>query len=367
MEIRKAERKKAKLRLGIAAPSGAGKTYSALLMAFGLGGKIGLIDTEHGSGDLYAHLGDYDIISIEAPYTVKKYTEAISAFEAAYYGTIIIDSLSHAWAGDGGLLDKQGKMADRGTNSFAAWRTITPEHNNLVDAMLRSPCHVIATMRAKQEYVLETNDKGKQQPKKVGMAPVQREGMEYEFTVMLDVDMQHIASASKDRTSLFDGQFFKIDKGTGTRLLEWLDTGVIPAEPELPPEDSEAATFAESKAMEVRALMLKSDIAGAAITLNTLGTSGEYDPEAKELVCRHIESPIRSAIKAYDAITQARTLEGLKLAWGATPKHSQALLLPFKDARKVQLDASDTAYKFVGEDIAASGSRDLTAMGGIAA
>lgn len=225
MQIRKAERRKAKLRLGIAAPSGAGKTYSALLMAFGLGGKIGLIDTEHGSGDLYAHLGEYDVISIEAPYTVAKYVQAIHAFEEAGYSTIIIDSLSHAWAGDGGLLDKQGKMADRGTNSFAAWRTITPEHNNLVDTMLRSPAHIIATMRAKQEYVLETNDRGKQQPKKVGMAPVQREGMEYEFTVMLDVDMNHIASASKDRTSLFDGRFFKIGKETGEELLQWLETG----------------------------------------------------------------------------------------------------------------------------------------------
>lgn len=223
--IRKAERKKAKLRLGIAAPSGAGKTYSALLLAFGLGGKVGLIDTEHGSGDLYAHLGDYDIIGIEAPYTVNKYREAIKAFEEAGYTTIIIDSLTHAWAGDGGLLDKQGKMADRGTNSFAAWRSITPEHNALVDSMLKSPSHIIATMRAKQEYVLETNDKGKQQPKKVGMAPVQREGMEYEFTVMLDVDMQHIASASKDRTSLFDGQFFKINQDTGKTLLAWLENG----------------------------------------------------------------------------------------------------------------------------------------------
>lgn len=231
MEIRKAERKKAKLRLGIAAPSGAGKTYSALLLAFGIGGKVGLIDTEHGSGDLYAHLGDYDVIGIEAPYTVAKYTAAIKAFEAAGYNTIIIDSLSHAWAGDGGLLDKQGKMADRGTNSFAAWRTIAPEHNALVDAMLQSPAHIIATMRAKQEYVLETNDKGKQQPKKVGMAPVQREGMEYEFTVMLDVDMHHIASASKDRTSLFDGRFFKIGLETGKELLEWLETGT--AEPDV--------------------------------------------------------------------------------------------------------------------------------------
>lgn len=229
VQIRRAERKKAKLRLGIAAPSGAGKTYSALLLAFGLGGKVGLIDTEHGSGDLYANLGEYDIISIEAPYTVAKYLQAIKAFEEAGYSTIIIDSLTHAWAGDGGLLDKQGKIADSGkANGFAAWRTITPEHNSLVEAMLRSPSHIIATMRAKQEYVLETNEKGKQTPKKVGLAPVQRDGMEYEFTVMLDIDMNHVASASKDRTGLFDGRFFKVNQGTGNELLAWLDDGVEP-------------------------------------------------------------------------------------------------------------------------------------------
>lgn len=226
MEIRKAQRKKAKLRLGIAAPSGAGKTYSALLLAFGIGGKVGVIDTEHGSADLYADLGDYDIIGIEAPYTVPKYLQAIKAFEAAGYTTIIIDSLTHAWAGDGGLLDKQGKIADSGkANGFAAWRTITPEHNALVEAMLKSPCHIIATMRSKQEYVLETNEKGKQTPKKVGLAPVQRDGMEYEFTIMLDVDMNHIASASKDRTSLFDGRYFKIGKETGVELQKWLESG----------------------------------------------------------------------------------------------------------------------------------------------
>lgn len=229
MEIRKAQRRKAKLRLGLAAPSGAGKTFSALQLAFGLGGKIGMIDTEHGSGDLYADQGDYDIIGIEAPYTVPKYLQAIKAFEQAGYNTIIIDSLSHAWAGDGGLLDKQGRIADSGkANGFAAWRMITPEHNSLVEAMLKSPCHVIATMRAKQEYVLETNDKGKQVPKKIGLAPVQREGMEYEFTVMLDIDINHVASASKDRTQLFDGLFFKISADTGTLLRDWLESGAEP-------------------------------------------------------------------------------------------------------------------------------------------
>ena len=127
MEIRKATRKKAKLRLGLVAPSGAGKTYSALQLAFGLGGKVGMIDTEHGSGDLYANIGEYDIINLDAPYTIAKYRSAIKAFEDAGYSSIIIDSLSHAWAGEGGLLDKQGKIADSGKgNSYTAWRTITP-------------------------------------------------------------------------------------------------------------------------------------------------------------------------------------------------------------------------------------------------
>lgn len=232
MQIRKAERKKAKLRLGIAAPSGAGKTFSSLLLAFGLGGKVGLIDTEHGSGDLYAHLGDYDIISIEAPYSVAKYLQAIHAFEQAGYSTIIIDSLSHAWAGEGGLLDKQGKAADKSGNSWQAWRNVTPEHNALVDAILRSPCHIIATMRSKTEYVQEKDDRtGKQVIRKIGMAPVQRDGMEYEFTVMLDIDMKHTASATKDRTGLLDGEYFTIDRSTGEKLLAWLETGADAPDP----------------------------------------------------------------------------------------------------------------------------------------
>jgi len=226
MQIVKAVRSKAKLRLGIAAPSGAGKTYSALLLGFGLGGKVGIIDTENGSANLYAHLGEYDIITLSSPYTIASYREAIKALETAGYTTIIIDSLSHAWAGEGGLLDKQGKIADGGGNSFAAWRKITPEHNALVEAMLQSPCHIIATMRSKQEYVLETDSRGKSVPKKVGMAPVQREGMEYEFTICFEMDVEHNAHATKDRTSMFDGQYFKITSDTGKKLLTWLEQGV---------------------------------------------------------------------------------------------------------------------------------------------
>lgn len=231
MQIRKAERKKAKLRLGICAPSGAGKTYSALLIAQGLGKKIGMIDTEAKSGELYSHLCDYDVISLAAPFDPKFYIEAIHTFEKEGYEVIIIDSLSHAWAGEGGLLDKQGKIAASGTNSYTAWRTITPEHNRLIETMLQSPCHIIVTMRSKTEYVLEPNDKGKMVPRKIGMAPVQRDGLDYEMTVVIDLDYNHVATTSKDRTSMFDSLLFTPTKETGEKLLNWLNSGKD-AEPE---------------------------------------------------------------------------------------------------------------------------------------
>lgn len=290
MQIRKAVRKKAKLRLGIVAPSGAGKTYSALLMSFGLGGKVGMIDTENGSGDLYANLGDYDIINITAPYTVQKYREAIRAFEESGYSTIIIDSLSHAWAGEGGLLDKQGKIADSGKgNSYAAWRTVTPEHNALVEAILQSPCHVISTMRAKQEYVQEKDDRtGKTTIKKVGLAPVQRDGMEYEMSIVLDIDINHVAHATKDRTSLLDGQYFTVTRDTGRQLLEWLESGEAVEPPPPPPAAgmdesavadylaaiNDAATLEELKAAYGAAFK-------AAKAANDAGALGQFDA-AKE-------------------------------------------------------------------------------------
>ena len=237
LQIRKATRRKAKLRLALLGPSGSGKTMSAIKLAAGIGGKIGVIDTENGSADLYAEIADYDVITLEKPYSVTKYREAIGAFEQAGYATIIVDSLTHAWSGAGGLLDKQGQMAAKpGANSYTAWREITPEHNSLVEALLASPCHIIATMRVKTEYVMETNDRGKQVPRKVGLQPVQRDGMEYEFTVALDIDANHKAQASKDRTTMFEGFYDTITEATGRKLLDWLDRGDdVPPKPVAPP------------------------------------------------------------------------------------------------------------------------------------
>lgn len=268
MQVRKSSRKKTKLRMGIAAPSGAGKTLSALCMAYGITkdwDKIGLIDTEAGSGEKYTGItkevgeskekltiGEFCYLRIDPEYTVSKYVQALKAMHEAGVECCIIDSTSHAWAGAGGLLDKQGKIAARTNNSYTAWRDVTPDHNMFVDAMLQSPMHIIATMRSKQDYILETNDKGKQVPKKVGMAPVQREGLEYEFDVMLDIDMSHVATASKDRTGIFDGQYFKIGPETGKTLLAWLETGVedpmiaIKANAELINKDISAASTMEA-------------------------------------------------------------------------------------------------------------------------
>jgi hypothetical protein len=226
---RKAQRRKAKLRMALIGPSGSGKTYSALLVASGMGGPIAMIDTEQGSGELYADLCDYDVCTLTAPFTPHKYIQAIREAESAGYSVLIIDSLSHAWAGEGGLLEEVDKRKATQKNQFAAWRDITPMHNQLVDAMLQSPCHIVATMRSKTAYDVQRDEKGNVKPVKIGQAPVQRDGMEYEFTAVLDLEAErHIAAPSKDRTGLLDGHHFVPSPRTGAALREWLEAGAEP-------------------------------------------------------------------------------------------------------------------------------------------
>lgn len=225
IEIRKAERVKSKLRLGLAGPAGSGKTMSALKVANGIGGPVCLIDTERGSGDLYANLYDYSVITLEPPFKPDVLIEAIHAAEKAGFNVIIIDSLSHFWSDEGGILDQADKMQNSGKNRFTLWADLTPQHRRLVNALLNSPKHIIGTMRSKQEYAMETDDKGKASVKKLGLAPVQREGMEYEFTVFFDVSQDHYAKATKDRTNMFGNEVFIMDEQTGIRLSKWLSEG----------------------------------------------------------------------------------------------------------------------------------------------
>ena len=229
--FRKAQRKQAKLRLALAGPSGSGKTYSALLIAKGIGGPVAMIDTERRSGELYSHLYEYDVSPIDGPFDPQSYIDRIKAAEEAGYNVIIIDSLSHAWAGVGGILDIKDRIAksSRNNNDFTAWREATPKHNELVDSILKSSCHIIATLRTKTAYEVIQEEGKKAKVTKLGLAFVQREGLDYEFTVVLDLSIDsHIASSTKDRTGIFDGQYLTPSEETGRRLLEWLNSGTDP-------------------------------------------------------------------------------------------------------------------------------------------
>ena len=247
--FQKAERKKARLRLALCGPAGSGKTYSALQIAKGLGGRIALIDTEHESGSLYADLCEFDTASLTPPYTPDKYRSAITAAEAAGYSVLIIDSFSHAWAGEGGLLDMHDKAAaaTRSGNSFTAWREITPQHNALVEALLGARLHVIATLRTKTAYDLVDDGNGKKKPVKIGLAPIQREGVDYEFTTVIDLSIDgHVATATKDRTRLFDGKHFVPSIETGQALMNWLESGVD--------ADAKAAAARDALAARINAI-----------------------------------------------------------------------------------------------------------------
>ncbi len=205
----KAQVSQARARMTIIGPSGAGKTYTALKLAQGLGSKIAVIDTENGSASKYADEFDFFVLRLE-DFSPQNYAGAIEAAEEAGFDVIVIDSLSHAWMGKGGALELVNKAEKRyHGNSFAAWRDVTPLHNAMVDAIVRCNSHLIATMRSKTDYVIETDDKGRKIPRKVGLAPVQRDGIEYEFDIVADMDMEHNMIISKTRCRELDGAVFR--------------------------------------------------------------------------------------------------------------------------------------------------------------
>ena len=219
MKIRRSERKQAKIKLALQGGSGSGKTYSSLLLAKGLTGedftKIAIIDTENKSADLYAHLGDYNVVSMEAPYSPERYIEAIEVCEKAGMEVIILDSISHCWDY---LLEVHSNMPG---NSFANWAKVTPRQNSFINKILSSEAHIIATMRVKQDYVLSQKN-GKMIPEKVGLKEIQRNDVSYEFTIVFDIDTAHSAKATKDRTGLFVNKpDFKIGPSTGARIKDW--------------------------------------------------------------------------------------------------------------------------------------------------
>lgn len=240
MELKKASRKQIKLKVAMAGTSGSGKTMSALLVAYGITGdwsKIAVIDTENRSSELYVGssagdvvIGEFLTIQLHAPFTPERYIEAIATCEKCNdVDVIIIDSVSHEWEGKGGILSISESMSG---NSFTNWAKITPRHNAFVDSMINCKKHLIATLRSKQDYVL-VDKNGKSVPEKVGLKAISREGLEYEFTLVFDLDIKHNANASKDRTGLFmDKPPMVITPTHGVVMKSWCETGIDEIEAE---------------------------------------------------------------------------------------------------------------------------------------
>ena len=238
MAFTKAQKRDSKLRLSIAGPAGSGKTWTALTLATGLAGQgsIALIDTERGSASKYADVFSFDVLELDS-FHPDKFVQGIKEAEQAGYAVLVIDSLSHAWNGTGGLLEIVENIARRknSPNTFTAWKDATPIQNRLIEAITSAKLHIIVTMRSKQEYVIESVN-GKSVPRKVGMAPIQRDGFEYEFDVAVDMDIDNTMIVQKSRCPALSGAVIaKPDSKVADILKAWLHSD-IPAivKPETP-------------------------------------------------------------------------------------------------------------------------------------
>lgn len=260
MQLQKAKRQQVKLRLNLSAPSGAGKTYSALLLAKGLVGswdKIAVIDTENGSASLYDHLGEFNVLNLTPPFSPERYIQAISQCVEAGMECIIIDSSTHEWSGAGGCLEINEKLAAAKykSNTWSAWSETTPKHDKFVNTVLQCPSHIITCTRSKMETVMGEDRK----VKKVGMKDMQRDGWEYELTVSLSIDRDtHMAIASKDRTELFEGaEPFVITEKTGELIRTWCETGEKPKQIEVVTPEQALTMIDACKDIEVIGAIFK--------------------------------------------------------------------------------------------------------------
>lgn len=247
MQIKKATRQRKKLRVAIDGPSGSGKTYSLLRLAFamrkrGLCSKVLVIDTENESASLYVGESpdgepfEFDTVCLTR-FSPTDYTAAIHMGEKAGYDAIVVDSLSHAWIGEGGALDLVDQKSTG--NSWAAWKDVTPLHRRLIDSIIQSPAHVLASMRTKTEWATEKNDKGKTVPVRIGTAAVQREGMEYEFDVYARCDLEHLIKIEKTRCSLLDkASAIKPGLPFWSPLFDWLEGAAPETAPQIVAADA---------------------------------------------------------------------------------------------------------------------------------
>jgi len=273
----KANKTKSKLRCAIFGPSGAGKTFSSLAIAKGMGGRVALIDTERQSASKYADRFDFDTLDLPRN-DIDTYIMAIGAAARDGYDVLIIDSLSHGWSELLMEIDKLTATKYRG-NSWSAWSEGTPKQKRMVEAILSFDGHIIATMRSKTEWTTTQNSKGKTTPQRVGLTPEQGKGIEYEFDLLLELNVDHMATVLKDRTGKYQDKVIeKPGESFGAELVAWLNEGAEPEdapsaprpEPSPKPEVKGAGTKAVAEALASDGDTLGAD--GAANVVQLLGT-----------------------------------------------------------------------------------------------
>ncbi|QOD60682.1 AAA family ATPase [Polaribacter haliotis] len=226
MKLQKAQKEQVKLRVGISGASGFGKTYSALLLAYGMTNdwnKIAVIDTENGSANLYSELGNYNTVNLQPPYSPERYIEAIELCEKSNIEVVIVDSITHEWSGKGGCLQIHEQLGGK----FQDWAKVSPRHQSFIDKILQSKSHIITTVRRKVDYSMDKDQSGRTKVTKHGTKEITREGFEYELTVNFEIiNDNHLTLASKDRTGLFMNKpEFILSSGTGKKLLDWCNNG----------------------------------------------------------------------------------------------------------------------------------------------
>jgi len=221
-----ATRAAAKARIALAGPSGSGKTYTGLTLACRLAERVAVIDTERGSASKYVGLNNWAFDTLApSSFSPQSLTEALAIAGGEGYGCVLVDSLSHYWMGVDGMLEQVDRRA-KGGNNFSGWKEARPDERRMIDALVSYPGHVIVTLRVKTEYVIEQNDRGKSVPRKVGLRPEQREGIEYEFDVIGDLDLDNNLTVSKTRIPDLHGQvILRPGPEIAETIRDWLADG----------------------------------------------------------------------------------------------------------------------------------------------
>jgi len=242
--FQKATKKRSKLRAATFGPSGSGKTFTALRIAAGLGGRIAFIDTEFGSASKYSDRFTFDVLELKEDQSLNAYIAGISEAARLGYDVLIIDSMTHGWQELLAEIDRLS-ATKYGGNKWAAWSEGTPKQNALVKAFLSFPGHIIATMRSKTEWRTTETDRGKIKPVRVGLAPEERAGFEYEFDLLLELTVEHFGTVIKDRTGKYqDAILDKPGEDFGKALAAWLAEG----EPEATPASAPAGSPTDAPA-----------------------------------------------------------------------------------------------------------------------